>query len=488
VRSLRHRWSGAAGFGVSLALGTGVIWYPGPTAAAATGAFAIVIGLWCGSRLPKFFLATLGILLIGYASLGRGFAYLGVPPLFVGEMALAMGLLAAAVGGGMHAVLHSPMSWMLLTFAAWGAVRTIPYWSMYRLDALRDGVMWGYGAFALLVASFLLRSGWLSRVPECYRRWLPWLLVWIPVGIVIQRLAGDALPQVPGSDAKLLSIKGGDAAVHLGGAAVFLLLGLHQVSTRPSKTLSSLKEWVWWTAWLAGFLVVATGTRGGLLAVLTAVLVVLSVRPLSKWGKVVLIGGVLTAVFFTLNLEIDFRGRARKLSPQQILVNLQSIARSAPEESLETTKTWRLDWWNHIIDYTVFGDYFWTGKGFGINLADDDGFQVGTGPPLRSPHNGHLTVLARAGVPGLVLWVFLQSAFAVGLLRAYCRARRARREWWARIDLWILSYWMAFMVNAAFDVFLEGPQGGIWFWSVFGFGLAVIEEQWRGGSTNTAHK
>ena len=29
----------------------------------------------------------------------------------------------------------------------------------------------------------------------------------------------------------------------------------------------------------------------------------------------------------------------------------------------------------HIIDYTVFGDYFWTGKGFGISLADDDGFQ-----------------------------------------------------------------------------------------------------------------
>ena len=28
------------------------------------------------------------------------------------------------------------------------------------------------------------------------------------------------------------------------------------------------------------------------------------------------------------------------------------------------------------FDYTVFGDYFWTGKGFGINLADDDGFQT----------------------------------------------------------------------------------------------------------------
>jgi hypothetical protein len=479
VSGPRYRWSGAAGVGVSLALGAGVIWYPVATAAAVSGGFAIIVGLWCGSRLPKFFLATLSILLIGYAFLGRGFAYLGVPPLFVGEMVLAVGFLTAAVNGGMSSALRSPMAWMLMAFAVWGAVRTIPYWGVYGLDALRDGVLWGYGVFALLVASFLLRCRWLSRASERYGRWLPWLLVWIPVGIVIQRLAGDALPRVPGADVELLAMKPGDAAVHLGGAAVFLLLGLHQVSEQPSKAPSALQEGVWWTAWLAGFLIVATGNRGGLLAVLMAVLVVLSARPRSKWGKVVLIGGVLTAVFFALNLEIDLRETSRKVSPQQILLNLQSIAGSDSSESLESTKDWRLNWWNHIVDYTVFGEYFWTGKGFGINLADDDGFQVGTGQSLRSPHNGHLTILARAGVPGLGLWVLLQGAFAVSLLRAYLRARRAGREWWARIDLWILSYWTAFMVNAAFDVFLEGPQGGIWFWSLMGFGLAALEEQRR---------
>jgi len=51
------------------------------------------------------------------------------------------------------------------------------------------------------------------------------------------------------------------------------------------------------------------------------------------------------------------------------------------------------------------------------------------------------------------------------------QARRARDEWWQRVDIWILAYWMAFLVNATFDVFLEGPQGGIWFWSIFGFGI-----------------
>jgi hypothetical protein len=35
------------------------------------------------------------------------------------------------------------------------------------------------------------------------------------------------------------------------------------------------------------------------------------------------------------------------------------------------------------------------------------------------------------------------------------------------------------MVNASFDVFLEGPTGGIWFWSLFGLGIAALEIQRR---------
>ena len=77
-----------------------------------------------------------------------------------------------------------------------------------------------------------------------------------------------------------------------------------------------------------------------------------------------------------------------------------------------------------ILDYTAFGDHFWTGKGYGINLADSDGFQVvWEGSPLRSPHNSHLTFLARSGVPGLALWALLQATVFFSLLRAYFRCR-----------------------------------------------------------------
>jgi hypothetical protein len=36
--------------------------------------------------------------------------------------------------------------------------------------------------------------------------------------------------------------------------------------------------------------------------------------------------------------------------------------------------------------------------------------------------------------------------------------------------IWLLAYWLAFMINAAFDVSLEGPTCGIPFWTIFGLG------------------
>jgi hypothetical protein len=44
----------------------------------------------------------------------------------------------------------------------------------------------------------------------------------------------------------------------------------------------------------------------------------------------------------------------------------------------------------------------------------------------------------------------------------------------AAIGGWILVYWTAMMVDTSFDPYLEGPQGGIWFWTLFGLGMVVI--------------
>jgi O-antigen ligase len=157
----------------------------------------------------------------------------------------------------------------------------------------------------------------------------------------------------------------------------------------------------------------------------------------------------------------------------QMIDNIFSVFGSSTDGSLEGTKQFRLAWWGTIIDYTVFGDYFWTGKGFGVNLANDDGFQSTADGSLRAPHNTHFTVLARMGVPGLVLWLLLQGAFAWGLLRATFHSRRRGDTLLAVAGAWVFVYWLAMMVDTSFDPYLEGPQGGIWFWVIFGLGLVI---------------
>ena len=38
----------------------------------------------------------------------------------------------------------------------------------------------------------------------------------------------------------------------------------------------------------------------------------------------------------------------------------------------------------------------------------------------------------------------------------------------------LFAYWLAALINMSFDVYLEGPQGGIPFWSVIGLGMVAM--------------
>ena len=156
---------------------------------------------------------------------------------------------------------------------------------------------------------------------------------------------------------------------------------------------------------------------------------------------------------------------------------MASVFGSTTEE-LDGTKEWRLAWWRTIYDYTVHGEHFWAGKGSGVNLAVSDDFVVGTenpnAPPLRSPHNGSLTILARYGVPGFCLWFTVLAVWFGTLADAMLLARRRRQAEWYGLFLFLACYELAMLINSSFDVALEGPILGFWFWSLFGFGVGAV--------------
>jgi hypothetical protein len=437
-------------------------------AVAGTGALALGLGLLAvgGERSQRGFLLMLAGVLVGYAFFNRGFAYIGVRPVFIGELVLVIG--AWAFIRTLPRAHFGLASAFIVLFMVWGAMRTIPYLPAYGVDALRDGVTWGYAAFALFVGAFATRRD-VESVVNLYGRLLPLFLIWVPIATALN-FAG-IVPTIPGTTVSLIGFKQGDMGVQLAGIAAFMLTGLYGM-TRGRRFLP---ESVAWLIWFPVAAIIAAQTRGAMLAMAVVGFAVVLVRPSTRVLRAFVIALAILVAGIALNPAIDI-GYRRSLSVTQVISNVVSVFGDTGNEDLDGSREWRLAWWDTIVQYTVNGPYFWTGKGFGINLADADGFQVGAvglDDSLRAPHNGHMEILARSGVPGLALWVLLNVVWLLMMLRALVRSRRAGDALGSGVIVWLTVLWGAALMNAAFDVYLQGPHGGIWFWAVVGLGIAL---------------
>ncbi len=405
------------------------------------------------------FLTLAAVMLMMYALFGKPFAYT-----FLGDMLLVAGLFLLLQSPGRQALLWQPIFAPLCVFMLWGAIRTLPFLPKYRLEAVRDAAIWGYGLWAFVFAGLLCASPhrliWMLRK---YATFCWAFLFIIPPLFCMFRLFGPWLPEMPGANVPIFHVKAGDAMVHLGGIVAFTIL-----------FSENRKLWLK-IPMIAGIALVIGTNRGGLVSLIAAVFIAFIAKPSSKviWT---LLG---TAVFVVVMLwatgiEIHVPGVKRGVSFEDMQKMVSSVTGGGTEADMEATKEWRLNWWKDIFNYTVRGPYFWAGKGFGINLAEDDGYQVLASGDLRSPHNGHMMILARTGVPGFLLWAVTQGMWFLTMVDSYYRSRASGDMRWRATFAFILAYWVGFMVNATFDVFLEGPMGGVWFWSVFGIGLAAM--------------
>ena len=404
--------------------------------------------------------------LLGYALCGRGFAYVGVPPLFVGEIALLAGLAIFATAQTWREVLTDRSVWPLLALFVWGTLRTIPFVSEDGIDAIRDAVVWGYGVFAVVLAALILDDpSILLSIVRLYSRFTKIFLIGIPICYAANRFMGSAMPQLPWANVGIVSVKEGDALVHLAGIMAFWIAGLGGTVSLP-----------WVALLVADTAMLGAADRAGTVSFGAVFFLCLVFRPGHKlaWKAVGSIVVVCLALWLSdLHVPVP-GGKGRDISFDQVITNVVSVAGDSGSSGMDSTKEWRLEWWKEIRSYTFHGRYFWTGKGFGINLADDDGFQVLTDHSLRNPHNVHMTMLARGGVPMLCLWIGVQLTFLGVLGTALLRARFEHQRFWEGLFFFLIAYWVAFLINASFDVFLEGPMGGIWFWSIYGVGMGSV--------------
>jgi hypothetical protein len=407
-----------------------------------------------------------GAWLAGYAFFGKGFAYghlplfWTLPSLYVGELLLVFAIAALVGSRRVASLCRTPLGALMILFLGWQSLCTIPYLAEYGVDALRDSVVWGYAIFAWVVAALLLRlKGFLATVLNRFIRFGRVFLILGPGVWLISTYLGDSLPRWPGTSVTIPLIKGDEYCVHLAGILALSLQGVGFTG--------------WWSIALVMVdVILAMAVRSGLVAFLVAASVAIFLRPRPQRMVLILASCLLGAALMSaFDVRFDIPIASREVSLDQLVRSLESVVGGTEHLDMEGTRRWRLTWWSTIADYTLFGPYFWTGKGYGVNLADSDGFQVGTREePLRSPHNSHLTFLARSGVPGFLLWVALQTAWATSMVASYLRALRIGASQWRAVFAWLLAYWTAFIVAAVFDVFLEGPMAGIPFWTVYGLG------------------
>jgi len=162
------------------------------------------------------------LILLGYALDGRGFAYF-----FLGEMALAVGAQFLVNTRGWTTVFQLPQLLLLLPFWAWGAARTIPFLTTYRLDAVRDAMLWGYSGFAFIIAGLILaKPTRLVQFLQRYSRFAFIFLALIPLVAVTYRALGTSMPRWPIVNIAIIQEKEGDVMVHLAGIFAFWIAGL----------------------------------------------------------------------------------------------------------------------------------------------------------------------------------------------------------------------------------------------------------------------
>jgi hypothetical protein len=426
--------------------------------------------------LEELWLKALMAVLFGYALFGKEFAYF-----FPGEMLLLVGCVIFIRSQRFGLILSDPTLFLWGLFAFWGLCRTIPFIGKWGFFAIRDAALWGYGLAALLVVAFVNNSNQISRALSSYRRFVAWLAPAIFVMLVLG-FAFEFRPPAPpwASESTFPLIKGGDAAVQLAGAALITLMFAPRRRASGRQDVSPFRV-MGYITWVASTLIMLIIMRAGFVAIVVPIALMSALRFQRVGWKVVAAGMVVVVLMAALLASdlLNFTMRGRQVTSDQMAASVTSIFGNSQHGELEGTKEWRLGWWKNIVDYTVFGPYFWTGKGFGVNLAVEDG------PPgltaeetsLRSPHNGSMTVLARMGVPGVLLWLAMNLSFVFRITAAYRLANRAGLRFWANVNLWIFCFWLAAMINLSFDVYLEGPQGAFWFWSIIGLGVAGLRVQ-----------
>jgi hypothetical protein len=324
-------------------------------------------------------------------------------------------------------------------------------------NVLRDSLAFQYAWFAFIIYFFKNEYDYIwQKILQIYK-WVPLVLF---LNFFLFYFVFLFLPPINiFGNQNIIIYKNGDKSVHLLISTVLMFLYSEKFS----------RKWLIANTILIviNFLILLAFTRSGSVAYILALFSFFfsskerilneSVRKLLKFVPIIMVIGM--GLFVAIDIQGDAQGRTISLS--QITDNFSSIVSTNIDGNLVENKVWRLIWWAKLINESFTLQHFFVGKGLGMSLAGND--ILNTDDNLRSPHNFHLTILARFGYFVFIAWII----WLVSLFKPLFTRKLAGKT------LAITSILLAFIINGSFDVFFEGPMGAFPFWTFVG--LLFIE-------------
>jgi hypothetical protein len=328
------------------------------------------------------------------------------------------------------------------------------------LDLIRDSFIFQYGWFVFILFLFKDKIEQVWETLFFIYKWFPFVAL---LNFILQYFVPFFETVTPFGGIPILLYKNGDMGVQL---LISTLLLLYTFEKKPLKWRVLLSLVI-----ALDFLILASYSRSGIVAFLSSMLCFIyfnkdiqlksRVRLLLKYLPVILL--IVTPIYINIKVTENFQGRS--VGFEQIKNNFSSIIGGTTDATSEDNVVWRLVWWAKILDYSFSAPNFFIGKGLGMSLATDDDI-ITLDENLRSPHNFHLNIMARFGILIFLIWTYFLIQVLKPLFKKQLIARR----------LLIGCILFAFLINASFDVFLEGPMGAFPFWTWVGLYLLSEED------------
>ena len=391
-----------------------------------------------------------------YVFLNKGVAYT-----YLVEALWFFGILLLLMDRKKVELIWNKTTKLIFFFIAIGFVYIIRGITKYDIiDLIRDSFMFQYGWFVFILFLFKDKTAQIWETLFFIYKWFPFVAL---LNFILQYFVPFFETVAPFGGIPILLYKNGDMGVQLLISTLLLLFTFEKNSFKLRVLLSLVIA--------LDFLILASYSRSGIVAFLASLVCFIyfnkdiqlqsRVRLLIKYLPVILL--IVTPIYINIKVSENFQGRS--VGFEQIKNNFSSIVGGTTDATSEDNVVWRLVWWAKIIDYSFTSPNFFIGKGLGMSLATEDDI-ITLDDSLRSPHNFHLNIMARFGVLLFIIWTY----FLIQILKPLFKKQLTGKR------LLIGCVLFAFLLNASFDVFLEGPMGAFPFWTWLGLFLISEDE------------